>query len=446
MRVPGTTRGSRTRWSGSRPRRRRRTISTAFRTSPARGRSATSAEGWPSAVPSVAPGPWLRLTALAAAAGSLVAVVSGTIGGDIHRAASALAVPPLVALMVAAWVAHRRLLPSAITALALFGAAALFTLAGVHVALAAGAFAACLVAVAQTFRGEPVYPGRVAWRGYLTLTKPRIMSLLLITGACGMFVGAGGAPPLGDLGLMLLGLALACGGASALNHVLDADIDKLMGKRTRARPVAAGRVPPSRALEFGLALSALSFVLLASFLNVLTATLALVGNLFYVLVYTRWLKRSTPQNIVIGGAAGAVPPLVGWAAATGNLTLPALLLFAIVFFWTPPHFWALALLIRRDYEAAHIPMLPVVRGERETTRQIVLYSLVLVAVTLLPVVWWTMGVVYLASALALGGWFLLLAWRLRAEPTPARASGLFHYSLAYLALLFVAMAIDPLLT
>ena len=272
------------------------------------------------------------------------------------------------------------------------------------------------------------------------------MTLLLLTGAGGMFVGAQGTPALGDLGLMLLGLALACGGASALNHVLDADIDKLMGKRTRSRPVAAGRMPPSRALEFGLALSAASFVLLASFVNVLTAVLALVGNLFYVLVYTRWLKRSTPQNIVIGGAAGAVPPLVGWAAATGDLTLPALLLFAIVFFWTPPHFWALALLIRRDYEAARIPMLPVVRGERETTRQIVLYSLVLVAVTLLPVVWRTLGVVYLASALALGAWFLLLAWRLRAEPTPARASGLFHYSLAYLALLFVAMAVDPLLT
>jgi protoheme IX farnesyltransferase len=392
----------------------------------------------------VAPGPWLRLTALGAAAGSLVAVVSGAVGGDIHRAASALAVPPLVALVVAAWVVHRRLLPSAVAALCLFGAAALVTGSGIHVALAAAAFAACLVAVAQTSRGAPAPSGPL--RDYVTLTKPRIMSLLLITGACGMFVGAGGVPPLGDLGLMLLGLALACGGASALNHVLDADIDKLMGKRTRARPVAAGRVPPSRALEFGLALSALSFVLLASFLNVLTATLALVGNLFYVLVYTRWLKRSTPQNIVIGGAAGAVPPLVGWAAATGNLTLPALLLFAIVFFWTPPHFWALALLIRRDYEAAHIPMLPVVRGESETTRQILLYSVVLVAVTLLPVLWWTLGVVYLASALALGGWFLLLAWRLRAEPTPARASGLFHYSLAYLALLFVAMAIDPLLT
>ena len=392
----------------------------------------------------MAPGPWLRLTALAGAAGALVAVVSGTVGGDFHRAASALAVPPMVALVVAAWLVHRRLLPSSLAALVLFGAAAAVTQPALHVALAAAALAAALVATAQAFRGAPAPSG--SWRDYVTLTKPRIMTLLLLTGAGGMFVGAQGTPALGDLGLMLLGLALACGGASALNHVLDADIDKLMGKRTRSRPVAAGRIPPSRALEFGLALSAASFVLLASFVNVLTAVLALVGNLFYVLVYTRWLKRSTPQNIVIGGAAGAVPPLVGWAAATGDLTLPALLLFAIVFFWTPPHFWALALLIRRDYEAARIPMLPVVRGERETTRQIVLYSLVLVAVTLLPVVWRTLGVVYLASALALGAWFLLLAWRLRAEPTPARASGLFHYSLAYLALLFVAMAVDPLLT
>jgi protoheme IX farnesyltransferase len=395
-------------------------------------------------VPSVSPGPWLRLTAIAAAHGALLAVVSGAVGGGWHRAASAVAVPPLGALVIAAWVAHRRLLPAALLALVAFGAAAAVTQPVLHVALASVALAACVVATALAFRGEPAPSG--PWRDYVTLTKPRIMSLLLITGAGGMFVGAQGVPPLDDLAVMLAGLALACGGASALNHVLDADIDRLMGKRTRARPVATGRVPASRALEFGLALSALSFVLLASLANVLTAVLALVGNLFYVLVYTRWLKRSTPQNIVIGGAAGAVPPLVGYAAATGNLALPALLLFAIVFFWTPPHFWALALLIRRDYEAAHIPMLPVVRGERETTRQIILYSLVLVGVTLLPVAWRTFGAVYLVSAAALGAWFLLLAWRLRAEPTPARASGLFHYSLAYLALLFIAMAVDPILT
>ena len=164
-----------------------------------------------------------------------------------------------------------------------------------------------------------------------------------------------------------------------------------MGERTKQRPVASGRVSPSRALEFGLALSALSFVLLASTVNVLTAVLALVGNLFYVLVYTRWLKRTTSQNIVIGGAAGAVPPLVGWAAATGDVTIPALLLFVIVFVWTPPHFWALALLIKDNYANARVPMLPVVRGDRETARQIVLYSVALVGVTLLPWAWGSAG-------------------------------------------------------
>jgi len=279
----------------------------------------------------------------------------------------------------------------------------------------------------------------------VTLTKPPIMSLLLITGLGAMFVGANGAPSAWLAVVTMTGLALACGGASALNHVLDRDIDKLMGKRTRARPVAADRIPPARALEFGLTLSAFSFVLLASLVNVLTAVLALVGNLFYVLVYTRWLKRSTPLNIVIGGAAGAVPPLVGWAAVTGNLTLPALWLFLIVFFWTPPHFWALALLIRRDYEAARIPMLPVVRGVRETTRQIVLYAIVLVAITAVPFVWGPLGLVYLVAALALGGAFVWLALRLRRDTTPRRAAFLFHYSLLYLALLFVAMALDPLL-
>jgi protoheme IX farnesyltransferase len=243
----------------------------------------------------------------------------------------------------------------------------------------------------------------------------------------------------------MLGLALACGGASALNHVLDRDIDRLMGDRTRARPLAAGRMPPSRALEFGLALSAFSFVLLASAVNVLTAALALVGNLFYVLVYTGWLKRTTPQNIVIGGAAGAVPPLVGWAAATGNLTLPALWLFLIVFFWTPPHFWALALLLRENYAAAQIPMMPVVRGVRATTRQIVAYTLVLVAVAAVPFVAGTLGLGYLGVALALDGVFLLLALRLRRKVTPRRAALLFHYSLLYLALLFIAMAVDAAL-
>ncbi len=241
----------------------------------------------------------------------------------------------------------------------------------------------------------------------------------------------------------MLGLALACGGASAMNHVLDRDVDRSM-KRTASRPVADGRVSPELALEFGLALSALSFVLLASAVNVLTACLALVGNLFYVVVYTRWLKRSTPQNIVIGGAAGAVPPLVGFAAATGNLALPALFLFLIVFFWTPPHFWALALLIKRDYEAARIPMLPVVKGDRETARQVLLYTVLLVALTLVPVLTGTFGALYLVAAVILGAQFVRLALRLWRSTAPAQAGALFHYSLAYLALLFVAMAADPM--
>jgi protoheme IX farnesyltransferase len=388
------------------------------------------------------PGPWLRLTALAAVAGTALVVASGELG-LAHRLLAALALPPLAALVVAGWFAHRGLLAPAAAAAALYGLAALVTVPRLHVAAAALAVGASAVAAAVTFRGAAVPDGSL--RDYVTLTKPRIMSLLLLTGAAGMFVGAGGAPAADDLAVLLAGLALACGGASALNHVMDADIDRLMGKRTRNRPVASGRVPASRALEFGLALSAFSFVLLASLANVLTALLALAGNLFYVLVYTGWLKRSTPQNIVIGGAAGAVPPLVGWAAATGNLTLPALALFLVVFVWTPPHFWALALLIRGDYEAAGIPMLPVVRGERETTRQILVYTGALVLVTLLPLSWQMFGAVYAVSALALGGVFLALAWQLRRETTPRRAALLFHYSLAYLALLFVAMALDPIL-
>ncbi len=386
------------------------------------------------------PGPWLQLAALLGVAGTVAAVVSGTLGAE-HELISALALPPLAAVAVAAWVAHRRLLTPALLAVVLFGVAAAVTAPGLHVAFAAAALAAALVCAAQCFRGEAVSSG--PWRDYVTLTKPRIMSLLLVTGAAGMFVGAEGTPSPGLFVAAMVGLALACGGASALNHVLDADIDKLMGKRTEQRPVAAGRVPPSRALEFGLVLSALSFVLLASTVNVLTAALALVGNLFYVLVYTRWLKRSTPQNIVIGGAAGAVPPLVGYAAASGNLGLPALWLFLIVFLWTPPHFWALALLIKDAYANAGVPMLPVVRGERETTRQIVLYTIVLVAFTLVAGVW--LGPVYTITAAVLGGAFLVLAWQLRRDTTRRRAAILFHYSLAYLALLFVAAAANPVL-
>ncbi len=390
-----------------------------------------------------APGLPLRLTALATAGAALLAVVSGTLGGGTpHRVLAALALPPLVALVVAA-AAYRRLLAPAIVSLVLFLAAALVTGRSAHVALAGLALAATAVLAALTFRGGSVPRGSL--RDYVTLTKPRIMTLLLLTGACGMVVGARGVPAPGRLGLMLLGLALACGGASALNHVLDRDIDRLMGPRTASRPVAAGRLTAPRALEFGLALSACSFVLLGSTVNALTAALALAGNLFYVVVYTGYLKRRGPGNIVLGGAAGAVPPLVGYAAATGNLALPAVWLFLIVFLWTPPHFWSLALLLRDQYAAARVPMLPVVRGERATRHRIVGYTVVLVAVTALPFATGSLGLVYLAAALALGAAFLALTLWLRQAADRRRAAFVFHSSLLYLALVFVAAALDAAL-
>jgi protoheme IX farnesyltransferase len=394
------------------------------------------------------PGPWLRLTGVAATAGVAAVVATGQ-WGLAHDVAAHVTLALLAATALGARLAHPdrpELTATAGAGFLLFALAGLAALAEapawLHVALGAGALVGTAVGTGLAFGGgRPVAAG--SWRDYVTLTKPRIMVLLLVTGAGGMIVGAGGLPRAGLALAALGGLALACGGASALNHVLDRDIDTHM-KRTARRPVAAGRVPPERAVEFGLALSALSYVVLTSFVNVLAALLALAGNLFYVLVYTRWLKRTTPQNIVIGGAAGAMPPLVGWAAATGNLGFTALALFLIVFFWTPPHFWALALLIKRDYAEAGIPMLPVVRGERETARSIVLYSVVLVGITLLPVLARTLGLVYLTAALVLGLAFVALALALQRETTPARARRLFSYSLAYLALLFVAMAVDPL--
>jgi protoheme IX farnesyltransferase len=280
------------------------------------------------------------------------------------------------------------------------------------------------------------------WRDYVALTKPRIMSLLLLTGCAGLFVGFQGLPPPGLTATTLLGLALACGGASAFNHVLDRDIDQLMGERTRSRPVAADRLSAAAATDFAVTLTTASFVLLAVAVNVLTALLALAGNAFYVLVYTRLLKRRTAQNIVIGGAAGAIPPLVGYAAASGRLALPAVWLFLIVFLWTPPHFWALAVLLREHYANAHVPMLPVVRGVTATTRRIAGYSVLLVAASYTPVAFGTFGLTYALAAAVLGVPFLWLAVRLARDAAPRRAAQLFHYSLLYLALLFVAMAVD----
>jgi protoheme IX farnesyltransferase len=385
-------------------------------------------------------GAWARLTALLAVGGTGLAVVSGAAGWNTaHRVLAAIALPPIAALVAMAWVGVRRLLVPSLISLVLFGLAALLVGRTVHLVFASLAFAATVWVAAFTSRSS-VEAG--PWRDYVTLTKPRIMSLLLLTGGAGFFVGAERFASLGTFALTMLGLALACGGASALNHYLDRDIDRLMGSRTEGRPVASGRVPPEAALEFGLALSAFSFVLLDALVNLPTALLALAGNLFYVVVYTRLLKRSTAQNIVIGGAAGAVPPLVGFAGASGHLGWPALVMFVVVFVWTPPHFWALALMLKEHYARAGVPMLPVTRGDRETARQILWYTVLLVTVTLVPAAVGTFGVVYGVSAALLGAAMLWLALELRRTMQRPAAVRLFHFSLLYLALLFVAMAVD----
>ncbi len=276
---------------------------------------------------------------------------------------------------------------------------------------------------------------------YLTLTKPPIILLLLITATGGMFLAAEGIPSLQTLALVGAGGALGAGGANAINHFLDQDIDALMSRTVR-RPVASNRISPMSALAFGIALNAAAFFVLAYWVNLLSASLTLSATLFYVLVYTGWLKRNTPQNIVIGGAAGAIPPMVGWAAVTGGLDLPALYLFSIVFFWTPPHFWALALLIQKDYQKAGVPMLPVVVGEERTAQNIFMYSLALVALTLLFSATDAVGLVYLASAAALGAVFMVMAWNLKREHSVRKARHLYLFSLLYLALLFAVMLAD----
>jgi protoheme IX farnesyltransferase len=278
-------------------------------------------------------------------------------------------------------------------------------------------------------------------RDYIALTKPRIISLLLVTTVATMVVAMPEGLALSTVLWTMLGGYLAAGGAGAINHYLDRDRDARMA-RTRSRPLVSGKIEPVRGLVFGIVLGALAFVQLALTINLLSAVLAMAGLLGYVFVYTMWLKPLTPQNIVIGGAAGAVPPLVGWAAATGSLTLDSLYPFAIVFMWTPPHFWALSLLIKDDYARTGVPMMPVVRGEESTRRQIVIYAALLVALTIAPVLTGLFGGIYLASAVVLGGVFLALAIRLARSPSRPAALRLYLSSLAYLALLFCAMAVD----
>jgi protoheme IX farnesyltransferase len=291
-------------------------------------------------------------------------------------------------------------------------------------------------------------------RAYIALTKPRIIELLLVTTVPAMVLATRFVPgvQLGHWAWLtvwtLVGGTLAAGSANAINCYLDRDIDELM-TRTRRRPLPAHQVDPERAVVFGLLLGALAFAILAFFVNLVAAFLGLLAIAFYVVVYTMLLKRSTPQNIVIGGAAGALPPVIGWAAVTGNVGIPALILFALVFYWTPPHFWALSLRIRKDYAAAGVPMLPVVRGIPETTRQIALYTVLMVAISLVLFAVARMGPIYLVAALVLGGLFLRQAYGLwrrgdSEEESTAGAIRLYKYSISYLTLLFAAIAVDAL--
>ena len=284
---------------------------------------------------------------------------------------------------------------------------------------------------------------REAALAYLSLTKPRIIMLLLITTVPAMILAEGGWPSPWLMLVTVAGGAIVAGGANAMNCYFDRDIDRVM-QRTRSRPLPAGQIEPERAVVFALLLAAIGFLMLQTFANLLAATLTLGAFAFYVVVYTLLLKRTTPLNIVIGGAAGAMPPVVGWAAVTGEVGLPALVLFGIVAVWTPPHFWALALNYSNDYQRAGVPMLPAVSGGEETKRQILLYSFALVAISLLLPLSGATGLIYLSAALVLGGGFLFYAFRLWRGTSAGAASALFRYSIIYLALLFGAMAVDGL--
>jgi len=334
-------------------------------------------------------------------------------------------------------------------------------IAGMHLALATavwGSLVLLAVLVARQLRAAPrgaeleelleekkeVGPTRQTISSYVDLMKPHVTVLLLGTTVAAMAIAEKGLPPLGLVIATLVGGAMAAGSANCINCYIDRDIDQIMG-RTQRRSIPTGRVQPAQALIFGITLGVGAFIILTVFVNLLSAALACSAILFYVFVYTLWLKRSSAQNIVIGGAAGAVPVLVGWAAVTHTVTLPAIWLFAIIFYWTPPHFWALSLLIQKDYEKASIPMMPVVMGERETRKQIFLYSLLLLAVTLILFAMRAMGYFYLLVAIVLGGILLYIAIRLLRDQSKKWARTLFWYSNCYLALIFAAMVVDRVL-
>ncbi len=286
-------------------------------------------------------------------------------------------------------------------------------------------------------------PTQSLFKAYVALTKPRIIVLLLFTALGGMFLAAQGAPDIVTLLVVLMAGTLASAGANALNQWFDKDIDEAMS-RTRKRPVVVGTIPNSHAIAFGIVTNAIAFAMLTSMVNLLSAVLTLCATLFYVLVYTMALKRTSTQNIVIGGAAGAIPPAVGWVAVTGSLDLPAIYLFAIVFFWTPPHFWALSLLLKDDYASANVPMLPVVAGVDVTKKSILLYTILMLALTTMFALTGAVGMIYLASSVLLGALFIYYAWRLLRRPGIEGAKPLYLYSLLYLAVLFLAIIADSI--
>jgi protoheme IX farnesyltransferase len=438
---------------------------------------------WPALASRARGAPWTALL-LAAAVGTFVLMLSGAYvrGADastacttwpfcdggafptfgapaVHMAHRWVAAVVGVVLLAACWQAwrHRREAPG-LGALAVLTAVAFAAQVAVGAANPLSGFSAwalgahpalasllwCLTVALTAVAWRPSLPSRELVSDMVALTKPAIMSLLLLTAIGAMFLAARGVPPFSLLAATLIGGAAASGGASALNQYFDRDIDELM-RRTRRRPLPAHRVPDAWAVGLGIVLNIIAFAVLALFANVLAAALAIAGTLFYILVYTLWLKRSTVQNIVIGGAAGAIPPLVGWSAVTGSLDLSAWLLFAIIFFWTPAHFWALALLISDDYKRAGVPMLPVVRGEEATTWGILTYALSLVPLSVLLFIGGGLGPLYLVAAVGLGlvfvGWAVRLV-RAAAARRRAVARGLYVYSLLYLALLFVAIMLD----
>src|SRR5216117_982331 len=383
----------------------------------------------------------------AAIAGALIVVTAAAAYRTQTRrpqlqAASAIAVGLLILQIILGALNIEYRLADAVTTAHLATAAALFATLVVLAVLASR------LPESEAYRPEAAgQPGRSRVQrvmDYVALTKPRIIVLLLVTAFASMLIAAPGRVSPWLIFFTLAGGAMSAGSANAINQLLERDIDALMS-RTRRRPIPAGRVSPPYAFAFAVLLGTVAFVEMAVLVNLLAALLSLAALLFYVFVYTVWLKRSTPQNIVIGGAAGAVPPLVGWAAATGHVSLTAILLFVIVFLWTPPHFWALALFRRDDYARARVPMLPVVAGEDETRRQSVIYSVVLVLVTLLLYPAGRMGLLYLLSAGFLGAAFVMLAVRLQRQQTTAAAVRVFGYSIFYLALLFAAMVADRLL-